>query len=193
MIICDSHRFIFIHIPRTGGTSITHICHQQNLAFVRPFFQHSHARSPAAQSVPFADYVTFSFVRNPWARIYSWYALLTKYNLDWQSEFTFEEFVCDYSRIARDYSIDKDFSFSQLDYLCDDQGVLVTKFIGRYETYQQDVHRIFLKLGIRLNTIPHLNETGPVDYRDKYTVTSKSVVDKLCAKDIEYFDYKFDS
>ena len=192
MIISDSHRFIFIHIPRTGGTSITDIFYRKKLKFERPFLQHTNASSPEFQSVPFSDYTTFAFVRNPWARIYSWYALLAKYNPDWKQSFTFEEFVCNYDDIAQAHSIDNGFCFNQLDYLHNQQGQLVTNFIGRYENYQQDVYKIFAQLGVTLDTIPHLNRTCLIDYRGKYTAASKSIVDKLCAKDIEYFDYHFD-
>ena len=194
MIICDSHNFIFIHIPRTGGTSITELCEILQLNIEKAFWQHTHAGSEESAEIPFHEYTTFSFVRNPWDRIYSWYALFDKFNPRKEQEtFSFEKFLVNYPRIARNYGFDKDFSFNQVDYLRNGKGEFVTDFIGKYETYEQDVIHIFQKLGIEVTHIHRANATNYPPYQTQYSDTTKKLVAELCAEDIEYFGYEFDN
>ena len=187
MILCDSHNFIFIHIPRTGGTSITELCEILQLNIEKIFWQHTHAGSEESATIPFHEYTTFSFVRNPWDRIYSWYALFDKYNPRKE-----QEILVNHPRIARHYGFGKDFSFNQVDYLRNSKGEFVTEFIGRYETYGQDVIHIFQKLGIEVTHIPRSNATNYPPYQSQYSTATKKLVAELCAKDIEYFGYEFD-
>jgi|SRR5215468_8444806 len=72
-MISDRHRFIFVHINKTGGTSIEKVfepdADQTNVAF-------KHARAAFyRREFPeqFRDYFKFAFVRNPWDWLVSRY------------------------------------------------------------------------------------------------------------------------
>ena len=81
MIVSAEGRFVFIHVQKTGGVSV-------ETALTRTF---PDARSPglagrrhaglteAVETMPeIRDYYSFGFVRNPWARLYSWHAMVVR-------------------------------------------------------------------------------------------------------------------
>ncbi|MEM7119366.1 MAG: sulfotransferase family 2 domain-containing protein [Chloroflexota bacterium] len=193
MLICDSHKFIFIHVPRTGGTSISELCDRLQLKTREPFRKHTYSSAEVAQNIPFQQYTTFAFVRNPWARFYSWYTLFAKFNPRKEQEtFTFDQFLANYERIAKSYGMGNVFLFNQLDCLRNKDGNLITTLIGRYETYAHDVVQIFQQFGIEVDQLPHLNKATDVDYRNQYSHFANQWIENYCAEDIAYFGYQFD-
>jgi hypothetical protein len=72
-MIIKNKKLLFIHIPRTGGTSIEQ-------SFGRPrckeginsLTQHNTLKQ-YSEKEDINSYFTFSFVRNPWDRLISWY------------------------------------------------------------------------------------------------------------------------
>jgi sulfotransferase famil protein len=65
-MISDRHKFIFVHIQKTGGTSIEKVF--EPLADLRdvPFKHASAAHYRESFPDQFDSYFKFSFVRNPW-------------------------------------------------------------------------------------------------------------------------------
>ncbi len=190
MIICDSYKFIFIHIPRTGGTSLTDMFCRQLPGIHRAGLQHASAQANQTDIYARPDYRIFAFTRNPWARLYSWYQLLRKYNP--HQIFTLESFLLDYDATMTRLGHDGSFYFNQLDYLRNQQDELVTDFLGRYESYHHDVNTLMEKLNIPAMQVPHLNSTQGPDYRRQYTTAARELIAERCAQDIAYFGYTFD-
>ena len=192
MLICDSYSFAFIHVHRTGGTSITEMCEKllPDTRLVRP--QHMHIGSEAFDLDSIRGYSTFAFVRNPWERFYSWYSLFTKHNPRKEQEtFSFEEFLHNYATIARNYGIDKNFRFSQVDYFRNQDGEWLPSFIGRYETFTHDVSCMFDRLGVSVESVSWLNDTSHPSYRSEYSIEAKDFIAERCAEDIRYWGYQF--
>lgn len=96
MIICNSKKFIYIHIPKCGGTTVSSVLERNLLpqdislnlsphsgwgefinAYRKKFglFKHSTAAEIERAMKPnhFKEYFTFTFCRNPFARAYSAY------------------------------------------------------------------------------------------------------------------------
>jgi hypothetical protein len=94
MIISNSNKYIFIHIPKCAGTSVTHAladCFRWNdlvlgstefgagieSAYKQKFGLEKHSTVQDVTSVVgskvWSEYFTFTFVRNPLSRIVSWY------------------------------------------------------------------------------------------------------------------------
>ena len=77
MIISDYLRSIFIHVHRTGGTTISNLlkCHLDKDNIYQT--QHGNAKTSESKFLDqYSDYYTFGFTRNPYERILSWYSLL---------------------------------------------------------------------------------------------------------------------
>lgn len=90
MIISHEHKFIFIHIGKTGGTSIEKVlCERLDIDFEDTkknprnghWWKHAWAREvrDLFGSEIWEEYFTFAFVRNPYDMLLSLYSMYTQY------------------------------------------------------------------------------------------------------------------
>src|SRR5215212_1801647 len=73
----EEPKFIFIHIQKTGGVSISNLLRRYIPTTTRgrgP--RHITARRALRQVENPGDYFNFAFVRNPWDRLVSWYTMI---------------------------------------------------------------------------------------------------------------------
>ena len=193
MILCDSHSFAFIHIQRTGGTTLRQLLHQQPVLLREVGFYHSHSGSKEVTETGFEDYFTFAFVRNPWDRIYSWFSLINNHRPPVVTEsYSFARFLEEYPEQMSTYGTDDRFLFNQTDFLKNQEGKLTCQFIGRFEHYRRDIKTLFDQLGFPLTDIPKLNPASSGHYSRAYTPELRRKVARLCADDIETFGYGFE-
>ncbi len=205
MLICDGPRFLFVHVQKTGGSSLAAAL-TSSLPHVRPFLgTHDHAsQARDALGDAFWSYFRFAFVRNPWDRLVSWYSMIVqqsrgrpreslhrlwRYVLDTSS--TFDEFVLRCTDTIDDVDGRKSFLYNQLDYLSDAEGNLLVDFVGRYESLDADARQVFRRLGLPAAELPRLNRSRRADYRDYYTARTQDVVAERYRRDIEHFGYRF--
>lgn len=189
MLIAHKLNAIFIHIPRTGGTTITNILIKHLREDLVTLQQHANTRTSEGERLKHYPHLyKFGFVRNPWDRILSWYALLCKGQNKVVLSTEFEAFLID----AIDfYQNDNHFHFNQLDYFTDKNGVLQVDFIGRFENFEKDLKTVFEKIGFPLDEISINNPTEKKNYQDFYTDKSRAIIADLCTEDITYFGYSF--
>src|SRR5882724_1403834 len=77
-MICDEHKFIFVHLNKTGGTSIEKLFDSQADVLTNGITGNHDKHWTAAdiqRAFPekYATYFKFSFVRNPWNMVVSRY------------------------------------------------------------------------------------------------------------------------
>ena len=194
MIISHDLKLIFIHVHRTGGTSIMNTLKACSPNSLEVISQHGNAKSKEKQFLDdFKDYYKFGFVRNPWDRILSWYLLLNAGNKYSQEELktNFEHFLK--VEIIPMYEHDPYFHTNQFDYFTDDNDNLLVDKIGRYENYDDDLRTILREAGQTTKVIPTLNATQQciIDRSVLFTDKSRQLIKEICKKDIEYFGYHF--
>lgn len=82
----------------------------------------------------------------------------------------------------------------QIDSLTDDEGKIIVDHIGRLETIESDLAKICGELSIPLAQVPRENVTEgrEKDYRQHYEDRSRSLVAEYFAEDLERFGYCFD-
>lgn len=190
MFIAYAPKVIFIHIQRTGGTTITQLLKQTCRNYKIAAEQHSNVQSlPTNFFDAYNTYQIFTFVRNPWARLYSWFSLLNKWNIEQGTDekIAFEQFL-----MSDNMTMFPTFQFNQLDYITNSNGKIITNNIGRFEDFEKDVYRIFQSFGLKIKgDIPVINQSNNKQYRAFYTKKSRDFVFEKCQKDIEYFGYEF--
>lgn len=206
MICSKTYKTIFIHNQKTGGSSIEDyfFAHVSDVVNILP--RHTYATQGLEKlGQPWFDFYSFGFVRNPWARLVSWYSMIVeqpergKKNPFMQyvreRASSFEEFLdkcTDTVAEKRDgVRYEKSFVKNQLDYFSDDQGKIIVNFIGRFENLNTDFQRVIKAAGLPEFSLQHTNPTTKKDYRTFYTDRTRQLVVDRFSKDIQHFGYEF--
>jgi hypothetical protein len=215
LISHEEPKFIFIHIQKTGGESISNLL-RRYIPTTTPgrARRHISARRALKQVENPDDYFKFAFVRSPWDRLVSWYTMidearrgvaeprarrrikknnLFKYVL--RCGPTFDEFVKNCTEKQWMGNCYYSFTFNQLMYLTDKNGEVLVDFIGRFENFAQDLSHVFDMLGLEASQleIPHENRSAHSHYSEMYTPETKEIVRKRFRRDIEFFGYEFET
>jgi hypothetical protein len=219
LISHEEPKFIFIHIQKTGGVSISNLLRRYSPTTTPGCgLRHISARRALKQVENPDDYFKFAFVRNPWDRLVSWYTMIdearkgvadgtaepmTRRLIKKNNLFkyvlrcgpTFDEFVKNCTEKQWMGNGYYSFTFNQLRYLTDKNGEVLVDFIGRFETFAQDISHVFDMLGLEASQleIPHENRSAHSHYSEMYTPETREIVRKRFRRDIEFFGYEFET
>jgi hypothetical protein len=200
MIINHKYRFLFVHIQKTAGTSIT------NALLNLKGSQHiacPHSKIEIIDNQLYNGYFVFCFVRNPYDRLVSWWNMMihkgihndfSRYLLTNASNFS--DFLNCTEIILENLdgncasSYPKSIAFNQVDYLLNSDGQIVANFIGRFENLDVDFKRVSDSLGVKIS-LPHLNSYQRGKYRDYYNDYDIQKVRLMYHRDIDFFGYNF--
>lgn len=182
-MISHKYKCIFIHVPRTGGSSIETALAGRRVPF-KEFRGEKHLTASNAKklySEYWDDYFTFTIVRNPWDRVVSHYNFSPfrsinalsgkslKYFLEKYKPYSHEPNPCDYDNII-DIPLD---------------------FVGRFENLNEDFKKICKHIGANL-VLPHIGKTEHQDYTKYYNKETQKMVQEIYEKDIERYNYQFE-
>lgn len=205
MIITEHPKLIFIHNQKTAGMSIESLLIKE-LSGQKLLERHSSASDGVKEigREEWDKHYSFGFVRNPWERLVSWYVMMRETkprgnNKLWEyvhnNAHTFEDFILkctDTITEDRDgYLYEKSFVKPQLDYFTNEEGEVITTFIGRFEDLQDGIDKVLKQNNLPSYKLPVLNTTKKKDYRSYYTQETREIVAERFKKDIEYFGYEF--
>lgn len=215
MIISRGRSYIFVHIPKTGGTSMALALEDRAMKDdimlgdtpkalnrrrrVKDIKTSGRLWKHAALSdidglvsvEEIAAMFTFTMVRNPWDRMVSYY--------HWLREQSFDHPAVTLAK-ARDFagflsepvtqSTQRQWPASS--YMVDIEGKERCAAYIRLEHFAQDAAPLWDHLGFELS-LPHQNRSARVtDFRDYYTPALRDIVADCCATDIARFGYSFD-
>lgn len=195
MIISHKHKFIFFHIPKCAGSSIFHgLC--ENLKYYNSESQTTVnsdiailatnnlklSNSTIKQHLSFRfvdlcfnidlnDYFKFSFVRNPWDRLISYYFYQN-------IQIPFNEYA-------------KNSCDCQFNWIKKNEEELGVDFVGKTENLQEDFDKVCETIGIDKFELSHRNKSQRPNYQDYYNEESKRYVLENYKKDIDIFNYNF--
>jgi hypothetical protein len=180
--------YIFIHINKTGGTSI-------EKALGVPL---DHKTAIEVRDIigprRWNERFSFAFVRNPWDKVVSHYSYRIATNQTGMGENTiaFDDWVRLAYRDRDPEYFDKPKMFlPQYEWVADENGQVIVDFIGRFERINEDFATVAQKLGRQLS-LPHVKSSKRTDYREYYTDESAEIILEYFMRDIEYFGYAFD-
>ena len=210
MIISHIYRFIFIHIPKCAGTSITQAflpvlgeedlvlgctpegerLHEENLK-KGGIAKHSTAQEVLQHVGPevWKNYFKFTFVRNPWDLIVSRYHWCLK--TTWEDEKNTIKGI----RELEDF---EDYLFSPfanqrncVEFLFDLDGNININYVGKHEILTDNFNEVCKQVGLPKVKINHHNTTNHLHYTKYYNSITRYLVKDQFARDIGYFNYSF--
>jgi len=215
MIISHGRKFIFVHIPKTGGTSLSLALEAKAmkddiLIGDTPKAKNrrkrikdvqvsgrlwKHARLTDIYGLVTQEqierYLVFTIVRNPWDRVVSYYHWLKmqKFNhpaVKIAKNNSFADFLATPSTQS---SLHND---ATRYYVSDLNGIVRCDMYLRMEYLSEDAGRLGENLGIKLADLSHDNRSErESDYTGYYDVESQNIVHAAFADDIERFEYRF--
>tara|TARA_Y100000593_G_scaffold64585_1_gene119172 strand:+ start:327 stop:935 length:609 start_codon:yes stop_codon:yes gene_type:complete len=200
-MIIDKEKLIFIHIPKTAGTSVkgifnypsnpTDCSKHDDIYFIKKRFPKK-----------YNNYRKFTIVRNPYDRMVSWYFYYKtpdwisvakkskRYNID---DYSFENWIKKPKSVAiinipevnmKNFPISRDIFDEELkpqyDFIDNTVNVL------KYENLNKELS-VFLKKKINL---PTLNKSNHDHYLKYYNEETLNIVFERYKKDFEKFNYK---
>lgn len=218
MLLSIKHRFLFVHIAKTGGTSVRAAlqAHRWRDPWFWPMFLCSrlshlsghriatklprHAKVVAAKELLpkefFDQLFKFAFVRNPWdLQVSSFHHIRRERPQYLGGHEDFAAFLRWKLDPARPYQYHIDTSIErQTDYLIDLSGRVVVDFIGRYERLEEDFAEACRRIGMPPPALPHQRQARDrqKDYRGYYTDETAELIAHHFARDIEMLGYSFD-
>ena len=198
-MIIDKEKLIFIHIPKTAGTSLAFYFDKNTEDLIPDKYgvlKHDKIKVIKTKIQNHKEYKKFTIVRNPYDRMVSWYFYLKNECL--QSGLPLEKaFPCNFIQWIKDpygslyakqklniYKNGKDINMGYLDpqYTFLDKDVVVLK----YENLNNDLNNFFKK-EIKL---PIKNSTNHEYYLNYYNKYALEIVYDIYKEDFKRFNYK---
>ena len=196
MVISENLRCIFVHVQKTGGSSIEVALRQHDAAI--PEKPHNARRHMGAREIrtlvspqAWNDHFKFAFVRNPWDRLVSWYFMCVQA----PTPNAFGHYVKEHAKTFGDFvrnpqGMMERTTVPQMDYVADTDGRVLVDYVGRYESLHADYAEVGRRLGIG-GMLPHANRSAHRPYQQYYDDTTRAIVAERFARDIEAFGYTF--
>ena len=190
----QTRRFIFIHINKTGGTSI-----EKALGLTPPPgypIDHRTAREKLAEVglEAWKNCFSFAVVRNPWDKVASHY----HYRMQ-RPKNSLRDANIDFNTWVKRAYGDRDPQFYNnptmfmpcFDWLTDNNGKQIVKYVCRFERLNRDFRYVAAKLNIKAE-LPHLKASSRGHYSEYYDDEAKDIIKERFAIDIKKFKYAFE-
>jgi len=194
----ERHAAIFVHIPKTAGTSVL-------AALGAPPVFDTHAPLRAYQNAYpdlYARAFKFAFVRNPWDRFASSFHFMKdgtswKMQQDWARRHigrqSFKEFTYRLRNpLFRASVLAERFFWPQMFWLMDARGRIGVDELFRFEALDTAMPRLCDRLVItRPEKTPHLRKVEKGDFRSLYDEQMIEIVGRIYRRDIDALGYVF--
>ncbi|HXK56579.1 MAG TPA: sulfotransferase family 2 domain-containing protein [Gammaproteobacteria bacterium] len=201
--VSDEHKLVFVHITKTGGTSISVAladAHGAELLGSRDRLEWSgiggdvppeyrpggievhstireiHDKHPASK-----NYLSFCVIRNPWERIFSFY----------QHKKRIEDAALPPGDFAEAFKASNFLVLQpQSWWMRGSSGEIEIDHVVRMENLRDGFAQVMAAAGIDAE-LPHLNRSEPKCYRDHYDSYSRDLIGEFYRHEIELFGYEF--
>ena len=193
---------IFIHIPKTAGTSIRRSLNFNRVDTETDITKHNDLKMVISLIGidKWNDSYKFAFVRNPWERILSHYHFaMRKRDTRNLRKHSFKQWVLKKMLLPEEdmvplLKIEKKLRFNlqpQIRWVQNQDGIVDVDFIGRFEHLERDFRELTNILSLPAE-LPHTNQNPQnLNYRDHYDSELKEKVTRFYQEDVDYFKYTF--
>lgn len=216
MIISPARRFVFVHIPKTGGTALALALEAKakaddiligdtpkamkrrgRLKRLKPagrLWKHSTLADidGVLTAAQLDGFFTLTLVRNPWDRALSYYHWLRAQSfahpaVELAKALAFSPFL-NHPQTRTAFAL-----WPAAAYMRDAAGVERATLYARLERLDEELAPFEAHLGFRVTPLARANESDrPRDWRHAYSDADAALIAQLCAEDISRFGYSFD-
>jgi len=210
MLLSIEKKFIFIHIPKTAGSSMTEALSPYALNPAKSQYRRLLSHLPVPENperaffrihdkawwirlklprAMFDSFHKFAVVRNPYDYAVSYYAFQRgnpgSRRFNEAQNTSFLEFLTYMAKKDRLSGI------SQTSWITDLRGRVIIDEVLRFETIESDFAALAARLGLEVR-LPHVNKSDRGDYRDMYGPAEREIAGRIFARDLELLGYDFD-
>jgi len=207
VLVSDSSRLLFVHVQKTGGSTI-----DRHLTALLPDARRvdgARRHDPLADLLDhepgLAAYWTVGFVRNPFSRLLSWYRMMDRFRTqEANGNEKSARMIARNPLIAAVLPMAPDFEAFVLHALDEFETLRVPQvdylftagrradLVGRQESLEADLRAVHARLDLPWTDLASVNvdRTRP-DHRELYTATMRDKVSDLYARDLAAFGYEF--
>jgi len=195
-MISHDKKLLFIHIPKTAGTSVeAQLIDQSSELYSNQW--HTRIKSAPLNHLTLQELISNSlveldtaknyfkccFVRNPWSRVIS----EIRYLGDALAGENYEQKIISLCQIDSYANHIR----PQVDFIDNSYGIEMD-FVGRFENLEHDFQRLCELAGLNQTLkLDHLNQSRHRPYRDYYSPFTRQLVADKYHQDIERFAYSF--
>lgn len=220
-MISHDLKCIYIHIPKTAGTSVESIFGEHKNSSVRLKQDHRSIMNLKNTIVPWqkSNYAILDwlkFLNQRYKALRDGVPSITNNQFNEYFKFAFVRNPWDrayswYRNVLRDefhlqeLNIKPDISFReflvnhveqwalrpQLDWLVDENGDVAVDFVGRFENLDHDFSVICSKIGIQTTPLPNILNSGASRYIEAYDTETQELIYQRYKAEIELFGYSF--
>lgn len=219
MIVSHTHQAIFVHIPKTGGTSVAELFGPAlrwndliigGTAFgeaVQPAYRErfglsKHMPASGIRRVigdeTWAAYRSFAFVRHPFERLVSLYRWQRRTveraapgapELSWPGAIAFLR-TRNFSEFIRDDGFLASLAGKpQAHWVCDDDGTVIVDSIGRFERLADDMRAIAARVGLGERFLGSHNASSREDAVPLFRTADYDFIAEAHRRDFDLFGY----
>jgi hypothetical protein len=205
MIVSTDHKFIFLHIPKTAGTSIEESLYEyHNIDFSDDPHHEMLSYYDNMSKEEYDSFFKFTVIRNPFNLLYSTWAYYVKQNEfdidfnDWV-KWRYKEHYTKYKHLSDNHPAGESNlrityymnRHPQTFWLTDHDGNFIVDHLVCFENLSEDMGEIADKLKLEDFYLPHANkgQTYGSKYLDKYTQESIDIVKEQFKIDLDLFGY----
>lgn len=220
MIVNKKYKFIYIHVPRTGGTALRNLFSKSDLTNFKDYFpeitympfhitmEQAYNHYPAFKD-QFDSFYKFGFVRDPYDRFLSAFFYTSRIIFKHPHTFFNEMGVKGITKHLKEIYIKKLYGegtkffeiikVPQYKFLCDSNDKIIVNEVFRFENYNDNFLQLGKKLNLPLpfewlqnNGVHQINESYKFDFDKKLILDDeiKDTIYNLYKKDFDIFNYQ---